>query len=264
MPRRGTKVGGVTTPTDYGISPEVLALAEAADRQARQFAEAAEAADRRNRQLAGAVEAAVRRNQSIADAAEAADRRNRQLAGAVEAASRHPRLLANIGPVMSIIERQHNAMEAMRSSFEQTMRVQSPVARQALAAMVRQLREDPPSGVALAAEARAAESAILALVGQELAPEQIGEVQQGAEEVDADPELSGKLRHLVDRVDWSEAGTLTPWAALCVAAVILFKVADTPVTEQLSAAQTAALANWLMVLSIIVALAAIIVTIQKK
>ena len=64
----------MTTPDDYGISPEVLAAA--------------------------------------------ADRQNRMITAAAAAADRQNRLIANIGPVMSIIERQHNAMEAMRSSFE--------------------------------------------------------------------------------------------------------------------------------------------------
>ena len=210
----------MTTPDDYGISPEVLAAA--------------------------------------------ADRQNRMITAAAAAADRQNRLIANIGPVMSIIERQHNAMEAMRSSFEFAMRIQPPATRQALADMVHRLREDPPTGAALAAQARAAEPAILALVAQELAPEQVDEVQRGAEEVEADPELDEKLRRLVDRVDWSGVGTLTPWAALCVAAVLLFKVADLPVTEQLSTAQNAALTNWLMALGIIVALAAIIITIQNK
>jgi hypothetical protein len=75
----------VTTPDDYGISPEVLAAA----------------ADRQNRLITAA-----------------ADRDNRLIADTMAAADRQNRLIANIGPVMSIIERQHNAMEAMRSSFE--------------------------------------------------------------------------------------------------------------------------------------------------
>jgi len=258
-------VDSVAVPRDYGISPDVLALAEAADRQARQVTDAMVAADRHTRLLADAIKAADRHNRLITGPLEAADRQARQFASAVEAVDRQSRrLLANVGLVMSIIDRQHNAMEAMRSSFEVAMRVQpAPATRQALADMVQRLREDPPAG-ALAAQARAAEPAILAFVGQELAPEQVDEIHQGTEEVEADPELSGKLRHLVDRVDWSEVGTLTPWAALCVAAVLLFKVADLPITEQLSAAQDAAIANRLTVLVIVVALAGIIVTIQKK
>ena len=101
-------------------------------------------------------------------------------------------------------------------------------------------------------------------MGQELTPERAEEIQQAADEIGADPELRGKLRRVAERVDWSAIGALTPWAALCAAAVLLFKVAVMPVTEQLSAAQNAALSNWFMALAVIVALATIIITIQKK
>jgi hypothetical protein len=252
----------VTTPGDYGISPEVFVLAEAADRQADAVMIAA---DRHARLFAAARMAADRQARQIGDAVEAADRRARQISDAMEASTRTQRFLANVGPVMRIIERQQNAMEAMRSSFELAMRVQPlPATQQALADVVRRLREDPPAGVALAAQARAAEPALLAFMGQELTPEQIDEVQQGVEEIEADPELSGKLRRLAGQVDWSGIGTLTPWAALCIASVLLFKVADLPVTEQLSAAQSAALANWFQVLAVVTALAAVIVMMQKK
>lgn len=59
-------------------------------------------------------------------------------------------LIANIQPVLDIIQRQRDTMEAMRSSFELAMRVQPPPAtRQALADMVRRLREDPPAATVL-------------------------------------------------------------------------------------------------------------------
>ena len=178
---------------------------------------------------------------------------------------RMPVFLANVRPVIGIIERQHDAMEAMRSSFDLAMHVQPPPGtRQALADMVHRLREDPPPAAVLMAQARDAGPAILALVGQELTPERAEEIQQAADEIGADPELRGKLRRVAERVDWSAIGALTPWAALCAAAVLLFKVAVMPVTEQLSAAQNAALSNWFMALAVIVALATIIITIQKK
>src|SRR5580693_7651992 len=47
--------------------------------------------------------------------------------------------------LLDIIERQRDAMETMRSSFEFAIRSQPPPAtRQALADMVRHLRENPP------------------------------------------------------------------------------------------------------------------------
>lgn len=232
-----TSVEEVTTPADYGISPEVLAQAEATAVHARPYADALE----HFRPFLDSLLANV-----------AATRQAREF-------------VANVGPVIDIIERQSDAMEAMRSSFELAMHVQPPPeTRQALADMVHRLREDPPTAAMLIAQARDAEPTILALVGQELTPEQAEEIQQGADEIGADPELSGKLRRVAERVDWSTIGALTPWAALCAASVLLFKVAVLPVTEQFSAEQNAVLSNWFMALTVIVALATIIITIQKK
>lgn len=164
-------------------------------------------------------------------------------------------------PVLDIIERQRDAMETMRSSFELAMRVLPPPAtRQAIANMVRHLRENPPAAAVLAAQARSAGPAVAALLGQDLTPAQAEEVRQGVEEIEADPELSGKIRRVVERVDWAAVGTLTPWALLCVAWVLLSQLADQAAT----AAQAAALSNQLAVLIVVTALAAIIITIQKK
>lgn len=164
-------------------------------------------------------------------------------------------------PVLDIIQRQRDTMEAMRGSFELAMRVQPPPAtRQALADMVRRLREDPPAATVLAAQARSASPAVAALVGQELTPAQVDEVCQGVDEIEADPELSGKMRRVVERVNWAAIGTLTPWALLCVAWVLLTELADQAVT----AAQAAALSNQLAVLIVVTALAGMIITIQKK
>lgn len=121
-------------------------------------------------------------------------------------------LMANKRPVLDIVERHRDTMEAMRSSFELAMRVQPPPAtRQALADMIRHLRKDPSVATVLAAQARSAGLAVAALVGQELAPAQVDEVRQGVEEIEADPELSGKMRRVVERVDWAMIGTFTPW-----------------------------------------------------
>ena len=170
-------------------------------------------------------------------------------------------LMANKRPVLDIVERHRDTMEAMRSSFELAMRVQPPPAtRQALADMVRRLREDPPAATVLAAQARSASPAVAALVGQELTPAQVDEVCQGVDEIEADPELSGKMRRVVERVNWAAIGTLTPWALLCVAWVLLTELADQAVT----AAQAAALSNQLAVLIVVIALAGMIITIQKK
>jgi len=170
-------------------------------------------------------------------------------------------LIANMRPVLDIIQRQRDAMEAMRSSFEFAMRVQPPPAtRQALADLVRRLREDPPVATVLAAQARSASPAVADIVGQELTLAQVDEVRQGVDEIEADPELSGKMRRVVERINWSAIGTLTPWALLCVAWVLLNELADQAVT----AAQAAALSNKLAVLIVITALAGIIITVQKK
>lgn len=170
-------------------------------------------------------------------------------------------LIANMQPVLDIIQRQRDTMEAMRSSFEFAMRVQPPPAtRQALADMVRRLREDPSAAAVLAAQARSASPAVAALVGQELTPAQVDEVRQGVDEIEADPELSGKMRRVVEQVNWAAIGTLTPWALLCVAWVLLTELADQAVT----AAQAAALSNQLTVLIVVTALAGIIITVQKK
>lgn len=170
-------------------------------------------------------------------------------------------LIANMRPVLDMIERQRDTMEAMRSSFELAMRVQPPPAtRQALADMVRRLREDPPVAAVLVAQARSASPAVAAAVGQELTSAQVEEVRQGVEEIEADPELSEKIRRVVERVDWAAIGALTPWALLCIAWVLLSRLADQAVT----AAQSAALSNHLAVLMVVIALAGMIITIQKK
>jgi hypothetical protein len=89
--------------------------------------------------------------------------------------------MANKRPVLDLIERQRDAIEAMRSSFELAMRVQPPPAtRQALADMVRHLRKDPPVATILAAQARSAGLAVAALGGQEFTPAQVDEVRQGS------------------------------------------------------------------------------------
>jgi hypothetical protein len=164
-------------------------------------------------------------------------------------------------PVLDIIERQREAMETMRSSFELAMRVLPPPAtRQAIADMVRYLREDPPTAAVLVAQARSASPAVAAFVGQDLTPDQAEEVRQGVEEIEADPELSGKIRRVVERVDWAAVGTLTPWGLLCVAWVLLSQLADQAAT----AAQAAALSNQLAVLIVVTTLASLIITIQKK
>jgi hypothetical protein len=83
-------------------------------------------------------------------------------------------------------------------------------------------------------------------------------------EIEADPELSGKLKQLAGAIDWADVGELTAWGALVWAARWLFQVADWPVTKHLSAKQNAALSDQFMVLAVIVALAAIIVTKRRN
>ena len=85
---------------------------------------------------------------------------------------------------MGIIECQRETMETMRSSFEFAMRVQLPPAtRQAIANMVRCLREDPPAAAVLATQARSVSPVVAALVGQELTPAQVDEIRLGVNEI---------------------------------------------------------------------------------
>lgn len=108
-----------------------------------------------------------------------------------------------------------------------------------------------------------AERALLDLMPQ--TSEETEQAEQAADEVAASPELGEKLRRVVSRVNWAGvARELSPWAALYLPYRLLMETANFPVTEQLSAEQNAAVQNKLVVLSIVVALAAIIISTRRS
>ena len=102
---------------------------------------------------------------------------------------------------------------------------------------------------------------------RELMPEtpgQVEQVRQSAIEVQEDPEYQKTIRRLVgvSGIGREDLSGLSKWGLLVLAAAILFQISDWPVTWDLSAAQDAALQNWLLTVSIIVVIA--IVLAQSK
>jgi len=93
-------------------------------------------------------------------------------------------------------------------------------------------------------------------------PEQVEQVRQSAIEVQEDPEYQKTIRRLVSGIRREDMTDLSKWGLLVLAAAILFQISDWPVTRDLSAAQDAALQNWLLTVSIIVVIA--IVLAQSK
>jgi hypothetical protein len=93
-------------------------------------------------------------------------------------------------------------------------------------------------------------------------PEQVEQVRQSAIEVQEDPEYQKTIRRLVSGIRREDITDLSKWGLLVLAAAILFQISDWPVTRDLSAAQDAALQNWLLTVSIIVVIA--IVLAQSK
>jgi hypothetical protein len=93
-------------------------------------------------------------------------------------------------------------------------------------------------------------------------PGQVEQVRQSAIEVQEDPEYQKTIRRLVSGIRREDITGLSKWGLLVLAAAILFQISDWPVTRDLSAAQDAALQNWLLTVSIIVVIA--IVLAQSK
>lgn len=93
-------------------------------------------------------------------------------------------------------------------------------------------------------------------------PGQVEQVRQSAIEVQEDPEYQKTIRRLVSGIRREDITDLSKWGLLVLAAAILFQISDWPVTRDLSAAQDAALQNWLLTVSIIVVIA--IVLAQSK
>jgi hypothetical protein len=172
-------------------------------------------------------------------------------------------LLDSMRPVMQIIERQHTAMEEMRRSFEEAMRQQPPPqTRQALADMVHQLRQQSLLAAMPVISVHDPEQAVLALRPQ--TPEEVDQVKQDIAAIEKTPDLEGKLRRLVGGIDRADIGELTAWGALIWVTQRLLAVADSPISQQMSTDQIAALQNRLQVLAIIAALASIILTMRGR
>ncbi|HEY1625570.1 MAG TPA: hypothetical protein VGG16_17400, partial [Streptosporangiaceae bacterium] len=164
--------------------------------------------------------------------------------------------IKNIYPLVDIVQRQVNIMTAIRRSFEGTQRPYAPPTTHVTSRgdiTWNTLPADPPTAAELVAEVRHAEPAVAAYLGQDLAAEEVEEVKRQVDTIQADPELSGKIRRLVERIDWSEVQGMTPWAALVVGAVILNRYANTT---------SPVVTNKLTTLVLIAAIAAIIVSVQ--
>lgn len=153
----------------------------------------------------------------------------------------------------AILERQDAAMQYVQQSDEAALRLQ-PGSRQELAAIVHRLQAMPVTS-APPVSGRDAELAILELTPE--TPEKIKQVELTVQEIDQNPQFSRALELLAQRT-LTAGATVTPWAALVLAARWLIGYASSPVTEDLTAAQTAAVSNHLVVLGIIVALATLI------
>lgn len=89
-------------------------------------------------------------------------------------------------------------------------------------------------------------------------PGQVEQVRQSAIEVQEDPEYQKTIRRLVSGIRREDITDLSKWGLLVLAAAILFQISDWPVTRDLSAAQDAALQNWLLTVSIIVVIAIVL------
>jgi hypothetical protein len=172
-------------------------------------------------------------------------------------------LIEGMQPVMSIVARQQEAMEAMRGAFEKAALMQPPPAtRMALANLIHRLVDQPLAAATPTASVEDAEQAVVALLPR--TPEEVDQLRQGVGEIEASPEFSEKLQRLVSGIDWATVSELTGWVALVWVARQLFQVADWPVTRHLSADQIAALQDRLLVLAVIVTMAQIILTMRRR
>jgi hypothetical protein len=154
----------------------------------------------------------------------------------------------------SILDQQGAAMEYIQQSCESSLRLQ-PALRQELAAIVHLLQAMPVTSKPPVSE-RDAELAILELTPE--TPEDIEQVELTVQEIQENAQFKRALQLLAQR-SLTAAGEITPWAALVIAARWLIGYADSPATQDLSAAQTAAVSDQLVVLGVMVALATLIV-----
>jgi hypothetical protein len=164
--------------------------------------------------------------------------------------------IANMRPLVELIaQRQHPSINdlAMRVTLP-------PGTRQAMDDIAnRFLEQHQFSAVALAVREPAVEQGLIDLLPR--TPEETEQVERAIIEVRADPDLSEKLRNVVAQINWSGvARKLSPWGLLYLAYHLLMEVANLPVSENLSAAQTAALQNKFAVVAIVVSIGLYIIS----
>lgn len=194
------------------------------------------------------------------------ERTYRTVAPIIEQAHPMVAMVERVRPTMeliqlatAILERQPAAMQYIQQSYEAGLRLQ-PASRQELAAIVRRLQAMTVTSQPPVSE-RDAELAILELTPE--APDQIKQVELAVQEIDQNPQFRRALELLAQRI-LTGAGKVTSWAALVLAARWLIGYANSPVTQDLSARQTAAVSNQLVVLGIIVALATLIIMTSRE
>lgn len=194
------------------------------------------------------------------------ERTYRTVAPIIEQAHPMVAMVERVRPTMeliqlatAILERQPAAMQYIQQSYEAGLRLQ-PASRQELAAIVRRLQAMTVTSQPPVSE-RDAELAILELTPE--APDQIKQVELAVQEIDQNPQFRRALELLAQRIS-TGAGKVTSWAALVLAARWLIGYANSPVTQDLSARQTAAVSNQLVVLGIIVALATLIIMTSRE
>lgn len=173
-------------------------------------------------------------------------------------------MMERVAPTMELIQsatsilgRQQAAMASIQRSDETTLRLH-PASRQELAAIVRWLQARPVTSGPAVSE-RDAELAILELTPEE--PEDIRQVELTVQEIGQNPQFKRALQLLAQR-SLTAAGMVTPWAALVIAARWLIGYANSPVTQDLSTAQSGTVSSELVVLGIIIALATLIITVN--
>jgi hypothetical protein len=178
--------------------------------------------------------------------------------------------LQAIQPVIKNWQAAADLLAVQRSAMENVIRIvpsENPIrfmlpslaVRQAIFGLASQFQDQQTLAAELAVREPAIEQRLLDLLPQ--TPEETGQVEQVANEVRVNPELSEKLRDAVNQVSWSGVARKVPlWVALYIAYRLLMNAANLPVTENLSSAQNAALQNRLVVLGIVVSIAAIILS----
>lgn len=179
----------------------------------------------------------------------------------LEKAARHQKMLSKtadsinrLQPVIDLATRVAPLMATIEHAAQSANRLGAIARNQETIARI--LKSHPTLPVPTARDLDEAEADLLSRLPQ--TPEDVREVEQAIAQIDSDPErvsLIGKLTSGITRDDVKE---LSAWALLVLVGWLLFKMANLPVTADLSPAQEAALSNEVNVIAIIVAMAAII------